>query len=118
MKEVRFSAWLIQSELICSLRFYQAIHARQNLESVSIFASLTFVGFAYCYTRNWISQVALVVKKPPANAGDAIDVGLIPGLGRSPGGGHGTPLQHSCLENPTDRGASQAAVHGVTKSQT
>ena len=43
-------------------------------------------------------QVALVVKNPPANVGDIRDVGLIPGLGRSPGGGHGNPLQYSCLE--------------------
>ena len=47
-----------------------------------------------------VSQVALVVKNLPANAGDVIDAGSIPGLGRSPGGGHGNPLQYSCLENP------------------
>ena len=52
------------------------------------------------------SQVALVVKNPPANAGDIRDVGLILGLGRSPGGGHGNPVQYSCLENLMDRGAS------------
>ena len=46
------------------------------------------------------------------------DVGSIPGSGRSPGGGHGNPLQYSCLENPMDRGAWQATVHGVAKSQT
>jgi len=46
------------------------------------------------------------------------DLGLIPGLGRSPGGGHGNPLQYSCLENPMDRGAWQATVHGVAKSHT
>ena len=46
------------------------------------------------------------------------DLGLIPELGRSPGGGHGNPLQYSCLENPMDRGAWRATVHGVTKSQT
>ena len=51
------------------------------------------------------SQALLVVKNPPANAGDARDVGLIPGSGRFPGGGHGNPLQYSCLENPMDRGA-------------
>ena len=45
-------------------------------------------------------------------------LGLTPGLGRSPGGGHGNPLQYSCLENPMDRGAWQTTVHGVTKSQT
>ena len=64
------------------------------------------------------SQVVLVVKNPPANAGDGTDVGLIPGLGTSPGGGHGNPLQYSCLENPMDRGAWGATVHGVTKSWT
>ena len=64
------------------------------------------------------SQVALVVKKLPANAGDIRDAGLIPGMGRSLGGGHGNPLQYSCLENPMDRGAWQATVYGVAKSQT
>ena len=64
------------------------------------------------------SQVALVVKNPPANAGDTRGTGLIPGLGRSPGGGHGNPLQYSCLENPTDRGARQDIIHGVTKGWT
>ena len=49
-------------------------------------------------------------------AGNAGDMGLIPGSGRSPGGGNGNPLQYSCLENSTNRGAWQAAVHGVTKS--
>ena len=52
-----------------------------------------------------VSQVALVVKNPPTNAGGVRDVGLIPGLGRTSGGGHGNPLQYSCLENPADRGA-------------
>ena len=51
------------------------------------------------------SQMVLVVKNLPANAGDVRDVGSIPGLGRFPGGGHGNPLQNSCLENPMDRGA-------------
>ena len=60
--------------------------------------------------------VALVVKNLPANAGDIRDASLIPGLGRSPGGGHGNPLQYSCLENPMDRGAWWAAVHWIAKS--
>ena len=64
------------------------------------------------------SQVAIAARNPPANAGDAGDLGSISGLGKSPGGGHGNPLQHSCLENPTDRGAWWATVLGVTKSQT
>ena len=59
-----------------------------------------------------------MVKNPLANAGDVRDVGLFPGLGRSPGGGHGNLLQNSCLENPMDRGAWRAAVHGITKSRT
>ena len=56
-----------------------------------------------------------VVKNPPANTGDK---GSIPGSGRSPGEGNGVPLQYSCLENPMDRGAWRATVHGVTKSWT
>ena len=66
----------------------------------------------------WASQVMLVVKNPPANAGDVRDVGSICGLGRSPGGGRGNPLQYSCLENPMDRGAWRATVHGVAMSWT
>ena len=64
------------------------------------------------------SQVMLVVKNLPASAGDARDMGSIPGSGRSPGGGRGNPLQYSCLENPVDRGAWWAPVHKVTQSQT
>ena len=64
------------------------------------------------------SQVALVVKNPPANAGDVEASGLIPGLGRSPGEGNGNPLQYSCLENPMDRGTRQATVHRITKGWT
>ena len=59
-----------------------------------------------------------MIKNPPANAGDKRDAGLIPGSGRSPGGGNGSPLQCSCLENPMDRGAWKVIVHGVAKSQT
>ena len=70
------------------------------------------------YSYIWASQVVVVVKNSPANAGDIRDVGLIPGLGRSPGGGHGNPLQYSCLENPMDRGAWLGTVHGVAKSGT
>ena len=54
-------------------------------------------------------------KESACNAGD---LGTIPGSGRSPGGGHGNPLQYSCLENPMDRGAWQTTAHRVTKSQT
>ena len=63
-------------------------------------------------------QVTLLVRNPPANVGDTGDMGLIPGSGRSPGGENGNPLQYSCLENPLDRGARWATVHGVAKSCT
>ena len=59
--------------------------------------------------------MVLVVKNPPANAGDIRDVGSIPGSGRSSGEGNGNPLQYSCLESPMDRGAWWATVHGVAK---
>ena len=61
--------------------------------------------------------MALVLQNLPVDAGDIRDVGWIPGSGRSPGGGHGNPLQ-DCLENPMDRGAWRATVPGVAKSQT
>ena len=66
----------------------------------------------------WAPQVALGVKNPLASAGEVRDLGSLPGSGRSPGGGHGDPLQYSCLENPMERGAGQATVHRVEKSQT
>ena len=58
-----------------------------------------------------------MVKNLPADAGDLRDLGLIPELGRSPGGGNGNPLQYSCLQNPMDRGAWQVTVYGFGKSQ-
>ena len=60
----------------------------------------------------WLSS-----KESTCKAGDAGDTGSIPGWGRFPGGGHGNPLQFSCQENPMDRGAWQATVHGVAKSR-
>ena len=63
------------------------------------------------------SQVVLVVKSWPANAGDVRDAGSIPGLGRSPGGEHGNPLWYSCLENPMERGVWWATAYGFAKSQ-
>ena len=64
------------------------------------------------------SQVVLAIKNPSAKAGDVRDAGSLSGLGKSPGGGHGNPLQYSCLENPTDREAWWAIVHRVVKSRT
>ena len=71
-----------------------------------------------CLTFFQVSQVMLVLKNLPANAGDIREAGLIPELGRLPGGGHSNPLQYLCLENPTDRGAWWAIVHSVTTNQT
>ena len=65
-----------------------------------------------------LHQLALVVKNLCANAGDMRDTSSIPGSERSPGGGHGNPLQYSCLENPMDRGTWWSTAHRVTKSQT
>ena len=62
----------------------------------------------------WASQVVLVVKNPPANPGDMTDTGLIPGLGRSSGGGHGNPLYYSCLENYSPRGHKESDMTEVT----
>ena len=62
--------------------------------------------------------MVLVVKNPPANAGDLKDAGSIPESGRSPGEGHGNPLQYSFLENPMERGTWQATIHGVVQSDT
>ena len=70
------------------------------------------------YTHTWASQVTHVLKNPPANSGNIRYAGSIPGSGRSPGGGHGNPLQYSYLENLTDREAWQYTVHSVAKSQT
>ena len=73
----------------------------------------------YSHLHNYrVSSGGSVVKNTPANAGNARDLGLIPGSGRSPGKGNGNPLQYSCLENPMDRGAWWAAVHEVPKSWT
>ena len=60
----------------------------------------------------------LVEKNPPPSAGDVRKAGSIPGLGRSPGGGHSNLLQYSCLENPMDRGAWWASIHGVAELNT
>ena len=69
-----------------------------------------------CFVRCQVLPRCTVVKNLPANTGDTRD--LIPGLGRSPGGGHGNPLQNSCLENPKDRGGWWTTVHAVRESDT
>ena len=69
-------------------------------------------------TYGFLRVCVLVVKNPPASAGDIRDASLIPGLGRSPGEGNGIPLQYPCLGNPMDRGAWWAIKHRVTQSRT
>ena len=71
-----------------------------------------------CMSSPGASQVALAVKNLPAKSGDTRDAGSIPASGRSPGEGHGNPLQYSCLENPMDRGAWRVLVHRVEKRWT
>ena len=73
---------------------------------------------AHDYVLVQASQVVMVVKNLPANAGDIRDVSAINGSGKSPGEGHGNSLQYSCLENPMDRVTRQATVHGVAQTQT
>ena len=80
-------------------------------------------GFLWLYRKSWkqvvrSSQMMLVVKNLPASARHERDACLIPGSRRSPGGGHGNPLQYSCLENPMDGGAWRGTVHNVSKSWT
>ena len=85
------------------------------LEVISLESALRVVGDC---PYSGPSQVVLVIKNLPVNAGDAGVKDSIPGSGRSPGGGHGNPLQYSSLENLTDRGAWWAVVHSVSKSET
>ena len=77
-------------------------------------------GSAYHITNTlkMLAGGASIVKNLPANAEDIRDMGSTPGLERSPGGGNSNPLQYSCLENPTDRGAWQAIVHSGSQSWT
>ena len=72
----------------------------------------------YKCSNSWASGVVLAIENLPVSTGDGRDAVSIPGLGRSPGGGYGNPLQYSCLENHMDRGELQSTVHGVTKSWT
>ena len=74
-------------------------------------------GYVECVIKG-ASQVVLVVKNLPVTIGDVSDVGLISGLGRSPGEGNSNPLQYSCLENPMDGGDWQATVQGIAKRWT
>ena len=85
---------------------------KESCRAQESLAAVTFVPYT------WGIPGGAGVKNLPANAGDTRDAGLIPGSGRSPGEGNGNPLQYSCLENPMDRGAWWATVHGVAESDT
>ena len=87
-----------------------SFHSKSRLESLQ--------GVKHQSGKEGTAQVALGVKKPSANARDVRDMGSVPGTRRFHAGGHGGSLQYSCLENPRDRGAWWATVHGVTNSQT
>ena len=82
---------------------YKYVSFRVHTSYFSKMVTLQSPWLALCHTSKGFPGDA-VVKNPPANAGDTGDVGLVPGLGRSPGGGNGNPLQYSCLENSKDRG--------------
>ena len=88
------------------------LRARKSTAWFKVTVQFFLRGIFACLLCARASQVALVVKNPPANARDVRDAGLIPGSGRSPGGGHGNLLQYSCLKNPMDRGAWQAQSIG------
>ena len=116
------SPWLLAPSSIFGLSNIRPSPPTAITLVVHLFASLFhYVCVCVCvsvYTYVWASQVALAVKNLPANAGDVRDEGLIPGSGRSLGGGHVNPLQYSSLENPMDKGAWLATIHRVPKSWT
>ena len=112
--------WLLKVSTISGINsiflhlMYIGMHFKDWLNKCPI--NTLYLLLSFSCTIQWASQVVLVVKNSPAKAGDIRDMGLIPGSGRSPGGGHGNPPQYSCLENPMDRGAWWATVHRVTES--
>ena len=114
-----------QVKALVKLRLNKKEFCQQIVFGLKLQSSLEFPGcqltllrFGTRQASTGASQVALVVKNPPATAGDVKDVGSIPGSRRSPGGGCGNPLQYPHLENPMDRRAWWAAVHRGAKSQT
>ena len=110
-----FQAWILEWVAISFSRGSSGPRD-QNQVSRNVCGRFTIWATREAYV--YISQVALVVKNPLANARDIRDTGLIPESGRSPGRGHGNPLQYSCLENLTDREAWRAKVHRFAKSRT
>ena len=92
--------------------------AQDMFRAVKLFYMIHNFGHKRSYNHTRASQVRLVVKNLPANAGDIGDAGSIPGSGRSSGGVNGNPLQYSCLETPMDRVTWRAMVHEAAESQT
>ena len=110
------SRMLLYLCFLCLLHFKEVRHHRMtSLTLKPLNSSVIYLGVC-CKVGGF--QGVLVVKSPPANAEDIRDSGSTPGLGRSPGGGHGNPFQYSYLENPMDRGTWRATVYRVTKSRT
>ena len=116
--ELILACWREQS---CWMTVQSLRSCPWGLESLAICTPCHKGLQAFCkfgkFKKFWASQVALMVKNPPAKARDTRDAGLIPGLGGFPRERHGNPLQYPSLENPMDRGAWPATVHRVTKSQ-
>ena len=109
--------WIRQTNWIRSSghSFWRKFILKIELKHSRTFSSF----FVRLYSKQRVFQVALVVKNlPPGQCRDLRKAGSIPGSGRSPEGGHGNPLQYSCLENPMDKGAWWATAHRVTKGQT
>ena len=98
--------------------FHKMISGEEGLDNRDQYFLLIEVQLIYNIVNIYTLPQWLSNKESACNAGAAEDAGSIPGSGRSPGGGQGNPLQYSCLQNPKDRGAWQATVHGITKSQT
>ena len=119
--------WLMKRLLfriswINSLFLYLSVIFKDKIDISHIWQKIKLKKHIFLFklgcVRTWASQVMLVVKNTLANAGDIREMGLIPGSGRSPGGGHGNPLQYSFLENPMDKESWQATVHRVAKCWT
>ena len=99
-------------EFLCSL--YDPVNAGSLVSGSFAFSKSSL--YIWKFMVHILPKAVLVVNNLPANGSDPGDVSLISGLGRSPRGGHGNPLQYFCVENPMDRGDWQSKVHGVTES--
>ena len=111
-----FTCWAT-GEATCEV-LAPSIYFRKWILFSSVLVSRRNNGNSSCFCRSLCFPGGTSGKEPAANAGNIKDVGSVPGSGRFPGGGHGNPLQYSCLENLMDRGYCRARVHRVSKSQT